>query len=73
MKSAHIVGVVLVVAGMLGLAFDGVSFARHITRAERGPISYTAGERHGQSIPTWACLAAMVVGGAIVAMGSNKR
>ena len=73
MNSTNIIGTVLIVAGLLGLAFGGFSFTKQTTKAEIGPISFSVAEKESVNIPLWASIAALVAGGAVIVLGTRKR
>lgn len=72
MNSTKIIGIILIVGGLLGLAFGGFSYTKQSTKAEIGPISFSVAEKESINIPLWASIAALVAGGAIIVLGSRK-
>ncbi len=62
MKSLAILGVVLIVAGIAGLAVANISFTEHKTVLDAGPLKVTKEEHHTIPVPTVAGVAAIVVG-----------
>ncbi len=67
-----VVGVLLIVAGILGLVFGGFSYTRETQGAKIGPIELTLHEKRTIDIPTWADIAVIAIGGALVYAGSRK-
>ncbi len=68
-----IVGLVLVVAGLLALAFGGFSFTTRERVIDAGPLKVDANEEHSVPIAPIAGVAAVVAGVALVFAGSRRR
>ena len=56
------IAIVLIVLGVLGLAYGGVSWTRRDTVVDAGPIEVTMDERESLPIPPIAGGALLVVG-----------
>ena len=69
MKPIAIIGVLLIVVGVAGLAVSNISFTEQKTVIDAGPLKVTAAEQHTIPIPTVAGIAAIVVGLGLVFMG----
>jgi drug/metabolite transporter (DMT)-like permease len=72
MNSTKIIGIVLLVAGVLGLVMGGFSFTKETHKANIGPISMSVEEKQTVNIPLWASIAALVAGAAVLVVGSKK-
>ena len=72
MNSTKIIGIVLLVAGVLGLVLGGFSFTKETHKANIGPISMSVEEKQTVNIPLWASIAALVAGAAVLVVGSKK-
>ncbi|MDB5859311.1 MAG: hypothetical protein JWQ76_3000 [Ramlibacter sp.] len=72
MNPVRIVGIVLILAGALGLALGSFSWTKETETAKLGPISLSVKERQSVNVPIWAGIAAIVVGGALLAFGGKK-
>lgn len=46
MKVGTLVGLVLVVLGLVGVAYGGITYTRHREVAQVGPLHVTASEQH---------------------------
>lgn len=72
MNATRIVGILLIVAGIAGLSIGGFSFTKETHQAKLGPLEFSVKERENVSIPTWAGVAAIVVGGLLLVAGGKK-
>ncbi len=69
MNAIKIVGLALIVAGVLGLAWGSFGWTRQTHEAKLGPIELSVSERQTVDVPTWAGVAAIVVGGVLLVVG----
>ena len=58
----RVIAIVLIVLGVLGLAYGGISWTRRDTVVDAGPIEITRNERESLPIPPIAGGALLVVG-----------
>ncbi len=65
-------GIVLIVAGALGLAYGGFTYTRSTHRTEMGPFSMTVKDRQTVTVPLWAGLGAVLVGGVLLLIPAKK-
>jgi multidrug transporter EmrE-like cation transporter len=72
MNSTKLIGIALIVAGLLGIAFGGFSFTKNTQTASLGPLNLTVAEKQTVNIPLWASIAAIVAGAAVLAVGSKR-
>ena len=72
MNPVRIVGVLLIVAGILGIVFSSFSFTKETHELKLGPLELAVKEKQAVDIPTWASVSAIVVGGLLVAFGGRK-
>jgi multidrug transporter EmrE-like cation transporter len=73
MNAMKIVGIVLIVAGALALAYGGFSFTKETHKAEVGPLKLSVQEKERVNIPQWGGLAAIVVGVVLLVLPSKKK
>lgn len=73
MNLAKLLGIVLIVAGVLGLVYGGFSFTRESHEVKIGSLELSMKEKQSVSIPTWVGVAAIAVGGALLLFGGRKR
>ena len=66
MNGLKIVAILLIVAGVLALAYGGFSYFGETHHATAGPINLSVTERHSVAIPVWAGVGAVVVGGILL-------
>ena len=72
MSTVKIIGIVLIVAGALGLAYGSFSFTKDTHTAKVGPIQLSVKEKETVNVPAWAGIAAIVAGGLMLLGGSRK-
>jgi TRAP-type C4-dicarboxylate transport system permease small subunit len=63
MKPIRIVAIVLIAAGILGLAYGGFSYTKESHEAKLGPIDITVKEKKKVNVPAWAGAGAIIIGG----------
>jgi len=67
------VGIVLIIAGILAVAYGGFSYTKDTTAVKLGPIELSVRERERVNIPLWAGIGAIVLGaGLLVASGRTS-
>ena len=66
MNPAKIIAVLLIIGGVLGLAYGGFSYISETHRADVGPLHLAVSERQSVNIPIWVSLAAVVAGAAVL-------
>jgi hypothetical protein len=72
MNAARVAGIVLLVLGAAGLIFSRVTYTEDRHTAELGPIDVSIEEKETATIPTWAGIAALVVGAGLLLVPSRK-
>ena len=73
MKASIVVAVVLIVAGVLGLAYGGFSYNKESQGAKLGPLELTITEKETVNIPIWAGVGSILVGAGIFAFPLIKH
>ena len=73
MNTNQIVAIVLIVAGILGLAYGGFSYDKQTTGAKLGPIELKVTEKKTVNVPMWAGVGAIVAGGLLLVLGGRKN
>lgn len=59
-------GVVLLVLGLLGIAYGGFSYTREKTAAKIGPIEIEVKEKERVNVPLWAGVVVAAVGAVLL-------
>ncbi len=72
MNSAKLIGIVLIVAGTLGLLYGGFSYTKDTTAVKLGPIELSVKEKETFNVPVWAGVGAIVIGGLLLLVGGKK-
>ncbi len=72
MNPIKLIAALLIIAGVLALAYGGFSYTQDKTVAKVGPISVNAEEKHTVNIPMWAGIAGIVVGGLLLVFGGKQ-
>lgn len=72
MGPTRIVAIVIVVAGVLALAYGGFSYTSKDTAAKLGPVEIKVEKENRVNVPMWAGVAAIVVGG-LLFVGAGRR
>ena len=73
MRLGTLVGIILIVLGVVGLAAGGFSFTHKEKVIDLGPIEATADKKESVAIPPCVGTIALVAGVALVAATSRRR
>ena len=73
MNAVKIAAVVLIVAGILGLVYGSFSYTRETHEAKLGPLELSLSDKQTVNVPVWAGVGAIVIGGALLLIGSKNR
>jgi hypothetical protein len=66
MSAVKIVGIVLIVAGILGLAYGKFSYTKETHEAKIGPLELSMKDKETVNVPVWAGVGAIVIGGILL-------
>lgn len=72
MNPVKIAGIVLIVAGALGLGYGSFSWTKETHQTKIGPIELSVKERESINVPVWAGVGAIVIGGVLLLLGNKK-
>jgi TRAP-type C4-dicarboxylate transport system permease small subunit len=72
MSSVKILALVLIVAGVLGLAYGSFTYTKETHSANVGPINLTVKDKETVNVPAWAGVISVVVGGALLFFPGRK-
>jgi hypothetical protein len=67
-----IVAIVLIVAGVLALAYGGFTYKKETHDAHIGPVEIAVTEKKQMDVPVWAGVAMIVVGGGLLLAGRKQ-
>ena len=68
MNAVKVFGIVLIVAGALGLAYGSFSYTKDTQEAKLGPIELSVKNKETVNIPIWAGVGAIVAGAFLLFM-----
>jgi len=68
MNIQKVVGIILILAGVIGLAYGGFTYTSDVHNADVGPLHMSFSEKEHVNIPIWAGIAFIFVGGALLAI-----
>jgi hypothetical protein len=66
MNGLRILGIVLIIAGSLALAYGSFSFTRETHDVKLGPLEFAVKEKETVNVPEWAGIAAIIAGGLLL-------
>jgi TRAP-type C4-dicarboxylate transport system permease small subunit len=72
MNPLKLVALVLIVGGVLGLAYGGFSYTKQTHSTDIGPLHLEVKEQQHVNIPLWAGLAALIGGGVLLVVPSKS-
>lgn len=72
MDAGKIAGLVLIVAGILGLVYGSFTYTKDTHEAKVGPLSLSIKDKETVNVPIWAGVVAIVAGGALL-LYAGKR
>ena len=72
MKALRIAAVLLIVAGVVGLAYGGFTYTRTTHDAKVGPFELSIKDTETVKFPMWAGVGAIVVGGALLFVRTKR-
>jgi uncharacterized membrane protein len=72
MNAVKMAAIVLIIGGVLGLVYGGFSYTKETHEAKLGPIELSVKDKETVNVPVWAGVAAIVIGGGLLLLGSRK-
>lgn len=72
MSGLKILAIVLIVAGVVGLAMGGFTYTEETHDAKLGPIELEIKDKERVNIPVWAGVAAIAVGAGLLLFAGKK-
>jgi uncharacterized membrane protein YidH (DUF202 family) len=71
MSAVKMLGIVLIVAGGLGLLYGGFTYTQETHEAKLGPIELSVKDKKTVNIPIWAGVGAIVAGAILLLVRSK--
>jgi len=72
MGMTKIIGILLIVAGTLGLIYGGFSYTRERHDVNLGPLKFSVADRERVNVPVWAGAGAIAVGVILLVIGRKR-
>ncbi len=72
MNTMRIAALALIIAGVLALAYGGFTYTRQTHQAQVGPIELSVQDNKTVTVPIWAGVGVIVLGGALLLVGARK-
>ena len=72
MSSTKIIAIVLIVAGVLGLAYGKFTYTKETHDAKIGPVELSVNDKETVNIPMWAGVGAIVIGAGLLLAGGKR-
>jgi uncharacterized membrane protein YidH (DUF202 family) len=72
MNASKILAIVLIAAGVLGLAYGSFSYTKQTHDVKMGPIEMSVQDKQTVNVPVWAGVGVIVIGGALMLLGARK-
>lgn len=72
MSAVRMAAIVIIVAGVLGLAYGSFSYTKDTHEAKLGSFELSVKDKQTVNVPVWAGVGAIVIGGVILLFGSKR-
>ena len=72
MSGTRLAALVLIIAGILGLAYGGFTYTKDTHKADIGPIELSVEEKETVNIPVWLGAGALIAGVLLLVMRGKK-
>jgi len=72
MNAAKMAGLILIVVGILALAYGGFTYTKTTHDVKLGPIELSIKDKETVNIPLWAGIGTIVAGAALLVFGSKR-
>ena len=69
MGGIKILGIVLLVGGILGLLYGHFDYTKEAHQGQIGPFKFSVSEKETTVIPSWASIAVIIAGAALLVVG----
>ncbi len=71
MNALKVVAILLIVAGLLGLVYGGITYTKTTHDAKLGPLELSVKKKKTVNVPVWVGVGAVVAGAALLAVGKK--
>jgi TRAP-type C4-dicarboxylate transport system permease small subunit len=72
MNAIKLAGILCLAAGVAGLLYGSFTYTKDTEVIKLGPVELSVKEQKTVNVPMWAGVGAMVVGGALLLLGTRK-
>ena len=72
MSATKLAAIILIVAGVLGLAFGGFTYTKQTEEVKLGPIELTVKDRKTVNIPIWLGAGTIIAGVLLLVVNTKK-
>jgi multidrug transporter EmrE-like cation transporter len=73
MNPAKIVGIILIVLGVAGLAMGSFSYTKETHEAKVGPLQLSVQEKDSVNVPQWLGIAAIALGVVLLVVPGGRK
>ncbi|MDB5925768.1 MAG: hypothetical protein JWN13_4704 [Betaproteobacteria bacterium] len=73
MNGIRLVAIILIMAGVIGLAYQQFSFTRETAQAKIGPLELSVKEKQTVNVPMWLSIGAIGLGVVLLVSGGRKK
>ena len=72
MKATQLAAIVLIIAGVLGLAYGGFTYTKETHQTKIGPIELTVKDKETVNVPIWLGAGAVILGVVLLVVRSKN-
>jgi hypothetical protein len=72
MGPVKILAIILIVAGVVGLAYGTFTYTKETHTANVGPLTLSVKDKETVNVPLWASVGAIAIGVVLLVAGRNK-
>src|SRR5262249_22264066 len=73
MNASSLIAILLIVAGVLALAYGGFTYTKKTHEAQIGSLELSVQEKETVNVPMWAGVAAIIGGAVLLLLGAKRR
>jgi hypothetical protein len=68
-----LIGIILIVAGALGLGYRSFTYTKETHHANLGPLQFSVKDTETVNVPVWLGVGAIVIGGVLLLVGGGRK